>query len=208
MGEVRFESLRWQPVPMPYSSGPVSLARLPLEGSTFLAFVRFPVGWSRPVPVVYEAAEEFVILEGDLRINEHHWTACSYGCVPAGTARTLTESQAGCLAWARFHGSPKPRRIEDVPAVTPLDMIQVDLGDITTAAGERPLQSLAASQTWFTPFFDTQHLRSSGGSRYDALLLDDLAWWTVDAATDLQPIGHDPLTRRPAIVHRTSETSR
>ena len=67
MGWSSFHTLTWQAAPMPYSSGPVSLARLPSGNDDFLAFVRFPPGWSRSQPVVYEAAEEFVILEGELR---------------------------------------------------------------------------------------------------------------------------------------------
>ncbi|MFM8546471.1 MAG: hypothetical protein ACKODB_02425 [Betaproteobacteria bacterium] len=112
MGWSSFQSLAWQPAPMPYSSGSVDIARLPAHASAFLAFVRFPAGWSRTQPVVYQAVEEFVILEGELRIDDQRWIAPAYGCIGAGSIRSVTESRPGCLAWARFHGSPRALKAE------------------------------------------------------------------------------------------------
>ena len=208
MGWIRFESLNWQPVPMPYSSSPVRLARLPLDGSVFLAFVRFPAGWSRTVPVTYQATEEFVIVEGDLRINDHHWEARSYGCVPAGLTRGITESRDGCLAWARFHGSPKPFRAEGSADDNAPGVVKLDLGDLSPARDKVTLHRLALSETWFAPFFDTRQMHSSGGSRYDALALDDLSWWTASSPPDSGSTPADSPGGQPAIVHRTSETPR
>lgn len=97
---------------MPYGSGPVNIAHLPAHASAFLAFVRFPAGWSRTQPVIYQAVEEFVILEGELRIDDQRWIAPAYGCIDAGSIRSVTESGPGCLAWARFHGSPRALKAE------------------------------------------------------------------------------------------------
>lgn len=208
MGWIRFESLTWQSVPMPYSSGPVRLARLPLSGPAFLAFVRFPAGWSRPEPVVYQAAEEFVILEGDLRINDDHWKARSYGCVPAHHTRGITESTAGCLAWARFHGSPKPFKAGPSTGERPSDIVQVNLDTLIGGTRDYTLYRSLAGETRFTPLFDIREVLHSERARYDALAFDDSSWWADGAPAEPEPGGSTLPVGQPAIVHRTSETPR
>jgi hypothetical protein len=208
MGWIRFASLSWQSVPMPYSSGPVNLARLPLKGSAFLAFVRFPAGWSRPEPVVYQAAGEFVILEGDLRINDHHWKARSYGYVPAQHTRGITESTAGCLAWARFHGSPKPFKAAPSTDERSCEIVQVDLNTLTEGARDRSLYRSPSGETRFTPLFDMQHVPHSERSRYDALAFSDSSWWSDGTPAQSESGWINAPDGQPAIVHRTSETPR
>jgi len=209
MGWVPFESHRWQSAPMPYGSGPVEVARLPAPGGKFLAFVRFPAGWSRTVPVVYQAAEEFVILQGELRINGQCWGARTYGCVPAGLTRTLTESREGCLAWARFHGSPKPAQVDGAaPQSSAQALGVVDLAALAQQSDgptHRRLQSLPGGERGFAAAFDPARLGSDSG-QHDALALDQFGWWSgaphhSDRHTDSPATG-------PAIVHRTSEALR
>ena len=209
MGWLTFESHRWQSAPMPHGSGPVEVARLPAPGGEFLAFVRFPAGWSRAVPVVYQATEEFVILQGELRINGQCWGARTYGCVPAGLTRTVTESLGGCLAWARFHGSPKPALAAAAPpeasaqALCFVDLA-VQLARPGSIADER-LQSLPGGETWLAPAFDPVTL-GDAGRQHDALALDQFGWWC--GQTDPTMLHNDSPATGPAIVHRTSEALR
>lgn len=216
-----FHALTWQTVPMPYSTGPVSLARLPASNQDFLAFVRFPPGWVRSQAVVYEAAEEFVILEGELRIDDQRWVAPAYGCIAAGSIRRLTEAQPGCLAWARFHGSPRAVKVANGETSThgvgphtgaapqPVAGAALLRGALRKPAGSwsdtprRLLHHLPSAETWFEPAFSAGAEHAT--KRCDALDLDTLDWWSHPAS--VTPTDEDSRTR-PAIVHRISEMQR
>lgn len=101
-------ALVWQDMPMPDATGPVRLAPLQtLASDHFCALVAFPAGWQRLRPGHYAVDEDFLLLSGDLCINERHWRAREHGFVPAHTLRERTFSERGCLACARFHGRPK-----------------------------------------------------------------------------------------------------
>ena len=202
---------------MPYSTGPVSIARLPSGNDDFLAFVRFPAGWSRSQPVVYEAAEEFVILEGELRIDDQCWVAPAYGCVAPGSVRRLTASQPGCLAWARFHGSPRAVKAEG--AVKTADTARTGANRLRPAGAlrasapaswsespRRLLHAFPASETWFEPAFRLGHDREAG--RHDAIDLDTLAWWSSASDLPSRPPTPSDTPSRSAIVHRISEMQR
>ena len=202
---------------MPYSTGPVSIARLPSGNDDFLAFVRFPAGWSRSQPVVYEAAEEFVILEGELRIDDQCWVAPAYGCVAPGSVRRLTASQPGCLAWARFHGSPRAVKAEG--AVQTADTARTGANRLRPAGAlrapapaswsespRRLLHAFPASETWFEPAFRLGHDREAG--RHDAIDLDTLAWWSSASDLPSRPPTPSDTPSRSAIVHRISEMQR
>jgi hypothetical protein len=217
MGWSSFQALAWQAAPMPYSTGPVSIARLPSGNDDFLAFVRFPAGWSRSQPVVYEAAEEFVILEGELRIDDQCWVAPAYGCVAPGSVRRLTASQPGCLAWARFHGSPRAVKAER--AVQTADTARAGANRLRPAGAlrapapaswsespRRLLHAFPASETWFEPAFRLGHDREAG--RHDAIDLDTLAWWSSASDLPSRPPTPSDTPSRSAIVHRISEMQR
>lgn len=225
MGWSSFHTLTWQAAPMPYSSGPVSLARLPSGNDDFLAFVRFPPGWSRSQPVVYEAAEEFVILDGELRIDDQRWVAPAYGCIEAGSVRSLTESQPGCLAWARFHGSPRPVKVqagdvgragragntgsgghEPAERLSPAGALGESAAGSRTHAMRRLLHAFPAGETWFEPAYRLRDEREGG--RYDAIDLDTFDWWSSACASASQPPTPSAALLRPAIVHRISEMLR
>jgi len=169
--------------------------------------------------VTYEAAEEFVIVEGELCINDHCWQPRSYGCVEAGIVRGITETRPGCIAWARFHGSPRPASAAHRPPPPPGHGIaQVDLSDAFLQPVHYSaclLRRLAHHETWFDPAFDAS-ARVSGGPHRDALALDDFSWWDGAApvrgkpprppGSPWKPDGRDALRKPgPAIVHFTSE---
>lgn len=215
-----FQSLTWQTVPMPYSTGPVSLARLPASNQDFLAFVRFPPGWVRSQAVVYEAAEEFVILEGELRIDDQRWVAPAYGCIAAGTVRRLTEAKPGCLAWARFHGSPRTVKVASgemaahgvgpTTGTAPQAVVSAPLlhGALRKPAAawldtpRRLLHDFLSAETWFEPAFSAGEHATK---RCDALDLDTLDWWTHSVSVPSAP---DDRRTRPAVVHSISEMQR
>lgn len=209
MGWIRFKSHSWQSVPMPHGSAPVELARLPLTGHDFLAFVRFPAGWVRPVPVVYQAAEEFVIIDGELVIDGQRWAAQSYGCIDSGVIRHRTESPSGCLAWARFHGSPRVSRVDVTSPGTPVrsaggTLVDLDRRDLASSSKPGPhlLRELPGGSSWWYPQFD-EHARAERPGAIDALALNDLSWWSGDPDSDAAP----PMIGA-AVVHHTSELSR
>jgi hypothetical protein len=92
---------------MPGAS-PVQMALLPkLDDGGFRAFVRFPMGWSRPDVGHYAVAEEFVVLEGSLTLNGKTWNAGAHVWVPAFERRHDLGSPTGCLVFAWFSGTPR-----------------------------------------------------------------------------------------------------
>jgi hypothetical protein len=108
MPRVDFATLGWSEIAMPGAGAPVRLARLPsLSDGAFRAFVRFPAGWSRTQPGYYEAAEEFLVLEGDLALDEVGWAAGGYAWIPARATRRGLRSEAGALVFAWFSAPPR-----------------------------------------------------------------------------------------------------
>jgi hypothetical protein len=102
-----FASLAWSALVMPGSATPVRLARLPRAADGgFRVFVAFPAGWSRPDAGHYAVAEEFLVLEGDLRLNDVTWRAGGYARIPAHRLRSVLQSESGCLVFAWFAAAP------------------------------------------------------------------------------------------------------
>ena len=107
MHHVAFASLTWRDAPMPGAS-PIRMALLPkLEDGAFRAFVRFPPGWAREQRGHYEAAEEFIVLEGDLALDERDWNEGGYAWIAPWRARTHLRSKGGCLVFATFSSTPR-----------------------------------------------------------------------------------------------------
>jgi hypothetical protein len=113
MHELSFASLTWREAPMPGAS-PIRMALLPKLGDgAFRAFVRFPPGWARLQRGHYEAAEEFIVLEGELALDERRWQPGGYAWIAPLRLRTHLRSETGCLVFATF--SSPPRWIADAP---------------------------------------------------------------------------------------------
>ena len=107
MHHLSFASLTWREAPMPGAS-PVAMALLPkLPDGAFRAFVRFPAGWSRPDVGHYAVPEEFLVLEGELELSSKTWKPGSLVWVPAWQRRHDLQSDAGCLVFAWFGGTPR-----------------------------------------------------------------------------------------------------
>ncbi|MFI6481793.1 hypothetical protein ACIBH1_27950 [Nonomuraea sp. NPDC050663] len=83
---------------IPGSTTPVGLAEL--GGGAML--VRFPPGWSRPERGHYLAGEEFVLLDGELRVSGRRYRPGDYAWLPARTPRFSSATPDGALAVAWF----------------------------------------------------------------------------------------------------------
>lgn len=97
----------WLDVPIPASHPAVRLHRLHVDEETgaSLSLVRFPAGWSRPGTGFYSAAEEFVVLEGEIRVG-HTYRAGDYAYLPPRTIRSASACGSGALVLAWFSAAP------------------------------------------------------------------------------------------------------
>jgi hypothetical protein len=95
----------WLEIPIPASTPTVRLHRLHLDPDTgaSLSLVRFPAGWSRPGTGSYNVAEEFLLLDGELRMGRT-FRAADYAYMPPRTIRPQSASPQGALALAWFSG--------------------------------------------------------------------------------------------------------
>ena len=108
MNHVDARTLNWRDTPMPDSSGPVQLARLPdRDDGGFRALVRFPPGWRRDIAGHYNVSEEILILEGALSIDAVTARVGDWLWIAACEVRTVTSAPDGCLAFACFGGVPQ-----------------------------------------------------------------------------------------------------
>lgn len=81
-----------------------------------VSMVRFPPGWSRPEAGHYTPAEEFVILDGSLRIGGAY-SPGDYVYLPPRTVREPSFTEHGALVVAWFSG--RPRWVDGAPVVPP-----------------------------------------------------------------------------------------
>ncbi|HEY8251480.1 MAG TPA: hypothetical protein VIG70_12820 [Burkholderiales bacterium] len=151
---------------MPGANLPVQLARLPdLADGAFRAFVRFPAGWSRPGAGHYPVAEEFLVLEGDLRLNHVTWRGGGYAWIAANRIRVDSCSASGCLAFAWFAAGP--RWIAGAPA-EPAPSADTVFAHWRDAPGGK-LYAGPEHRTWVAP-------GSQIPEGCEALDLTDLCW--------------------------------
>ncbi|MFO1456621.1 MAG: hypothetical protein U1F18_10300 [Steroidobacteraceae bacterium] len=68
--------------------------------------LRYPPGWSRPAPQHLAVHEEFLVLDGAIRINGRLYEKHSYGFLPAGYPRERAESPQGAVLLTMFYGEP------------------------------------------------------------------------------------------------------
>jgi hypothetical protein len=93
-----------RPVPMPGANLPIELVPLRSAGEAFTMLGRFPAGFERPGPGGYLAAEEFLVLDGDLELEDVVVGRGDLCAVPARWERTVMRSPGGCTVLAWFSG--------------------------------------------------------------------------------------------------------
>lgn len=71
---------------------------------------RYPAGWSGAAPYHLEAAEEFVVLEGEIAINGVPYTELTYAHLPARHGRREVRSEGGAVVLSFFDASPAVTR--------------------------------------------------------------------------------------------------
>lgn len=178
---------------MPGGNVPVRLARLPRAAdAAFRAFVAFPAGWARPEAGHYAVAEELLILEGDLGLNDTTWRAGGYAWIPANRGRSASRSESGCLAFAWFASAPRwipgepacPAPPNDVFFAHWRDAPERTLGGTVSA---RRLHAGPEHDTWIVEHGDAA-LPVAPGRRCETLGLRHRAW-SLDTAHEH---GRDP----------------
>ena len=174
---VAFHGLEWHAAPMPGSTGPVRLALLPvLSDGAFRAFVQFPAGWARLGAGHYPVAEEFLVLEGDLRLNDTTWRAGGYAWIPANRVRSASRSESGCLAFAWFSSAPRWTRDEPSAAALPSDVALAHWRDARDLVpGGRQLHAGPEHHTWIVERPELGRLKALG-TQWETLGLNDRTW--------------------------------
>jgi hypothetical protein len=193
MPTLAFDTLEWKIAPMPGSSGPVELARLPdLHDRAFRAFVRFPAGWSRPSAGHYAVPEEFFVLSGDLTLNQQTWHAGGFARISAGRVRSGSHSISGCLAFAWFGAAPHWKAGEPSVPATDTDAnfrhwLEAPLRNLPDGTRARELFACQNHRTWLLEGV-MAHAMVSGDSAYEALNLRNHNWsWNEPIDSQASP---------------------
>lgn len=69
--------------------------------------LRFPAGWSCAESFHLAAAEEFVVIEGDITVNGVDYSELAYANFPAGHPRNAVSSKSGAVLVSFFDGAPE-----------------------------------------------------------------------------------------------------
>ena len=77
-----------------------------IDGSA-TTIIRYPAGWSRRAPHSLSCHEEFLVLDGAIRINGRQYDKHAYGFFPAGYPREQVSSPHGAVLLTMFYGVPK-----------------------------------------------------------------------------------------------------
>ena len=97
-------SQQWRSVPMTGANMGVEVVPLASFGDTFAILCKFPAGFQRTTAGGYVVAEEFILLSGELQLEEVVFQPGQLAFVPAHYLRTNMTSPDGALALAWFGG--------------------------------------------------------------------------------------------------------
>lgn len=106
----------WRHAPMPGSNGAIDLVPLAAPDGHFTILGRFPAGFERLTPGGYHAAEEVLLLDGELELEERTYRRGDLVVVPAQFVRTDMRSPKGCVVLAWFAGPADFRPPADLGA--------------------------------------------------------------------------------------------
>ncbi|MCB1004715.1 MAG: hypothetical protein KDB35_11085 [Acidimicrobiales bacterium] len=125
----------WRAVPMPGADHDLEVVRLASPRGRFSILGRFPAGFERAEPGGYLAAEEFLVLDGELELEDLVLRRGDLTVVPGGYARRGMRSPQGCLVLAWFGGLPDFLPADALPPCsTPIVTVRVDAGDALPAS--------------------------------------------------------------------------
>jgi len=79
------------------------------ESGAASLIIRVPPGWQRPEPEYLEVDEEFLVLDGSIEISGQVYGKQDYAHLPAGFARTGSQSTNGAVSLTFFSGEPHER---------------------------------------------------------------------------------------------------
>lgn len=82
----------------------------PNDPTDSTCIVRYPKGWQRRDTHFVAAHEEFLVLEGSIRINAVEYGVHSYGFLPAGHSRKSMSSKNGAVLLTTFSDKPVHQR--------------------------------------------------------------------------------------------------
>ena len=94
----------WREIPMPAANLPLTMVRLDSADDVLTLYARFPAGFERPVPGGYAVYEEFLVLDGELMLDETLHTRGDLVYVPPLQVRTGMGSESGCTVLGWFGG--------------------------------------------------------------------------------------------------------
>lgn len=172
------EGRDWRDVALPASGPPTRLLRLHRDRGTSatVSLVRFPAGWTRPGTGHYLAGEEFVVLDGALRVSGQWHRTGDAVYLPPRVPRWDSACPDGALALAWFSGVPEWHPGEPVDGCVPAP------GGYAGAPAPGPLRRPTAYVPGVSDLVDGLGTDPASVGR-DVLWLDDAAWAWVPAGT-------------------------
>jgi hypothetical protein len=76
------------------------------ETGAMSCLIRYPKGWSQPLQVAAECADEFFVLDGAVTMSGKIYTKHNYAFLPSGYPRLNWTSEAGAIVLAFFDRKP------------------------------------------------------------------------------------------------------
>lgn len=124
---LRAADQRWRSAPMPGANADLDLVPLESDGAGFTILGRFPAGFRRTVPGGYPAAEDVVVLDGRLELEDRAYERGTLVHLPSRFLRTSMHSPDGCLVLAWFSGPAVFRSAAELEPVVTTGVRSVDL---------------------------------------------------------------------------------
>lgn len=106
---IQAQCLPWQRGLYAPGRGDVDMKLLSIDEAQTDAtcIVRYEPGWARNAPEYLTAHEEFLVLDGEIQINDRRYEKHTYGFLPAGYARESSGSEHGAVVLTMFYDRPE-----------------------------------------------------------------------------------------------------